>query len=460
MQYVNRSIGKTVNNLVRVRTYQFHVIAMDDKLIDEWIKNQTAKNRSCLKSSYKHFDCKKIAADYRPGGKYRNDLSFLFNLITYKFWPLIRIDQKKRRYTKNIKNKLEIKQKKRPIMYPAHRDSCVMSFYAFLLKGNYESMIKNTKLANCVLGYRKIPVNSRRSKNKSNINFANDLYDSLQYMNSHVVLCIDIKGFFDNINHAMLKDSMTPFSQNVPAKNLEIILKNVTKYRYVFAEDVKQLLGSRSWINPGLYNKVLRDTSLIHKNKKPYGIPQGTPISDILSNIYMYNFDKAVIAELESMEEFTLYRRYCDDILVAIPCRYANKIYNFLSNEIEKYKLKIGADKTEAFYINAKDKVLKDITREYVKDYRKNKVFIQYLGFYMNLDKIIIRSSTVEAHYRKIKNIEGTRRYIDGSINENHFDSYEKNSSKIIDNKSIRKQVSNIKKHTKKILRTNAKNKS
>lgn len=456
-QYDYRSIGKTVNNLVRARTYQFHVVFMDDKLIDEWLEFQTTKRKSCLNSAYRHFDSKNSLVNYRQNGRYRDDLSLSSNLSTYKFWPLLRVDQKKRRYTKNLQNELIIKQKKRPIMYASHRDSCVMSFYAFLLKRNYESAIKNTPLNNCILGYRRIPVTPQNNKNKSNIYFANDLYNSLHQMEDHVVLCIDIKGFFDNIDHALLKSSLAPFLNDIPMDNLRTIIKNVTKYRYIFAKDAEQLLGTKSWARPELYNKLIRDTNYIHKNKKSYGIPQGTPISDILSNIYLYDFDKSVISKLSSIEGHTLYKRYCDDILIIVPSRNAHAIYCFVSKIIKNYRLEIGTNKTEAFYINSRAKIFRDITREYVSNYKKNKEFIQYLGFYMNLDRIIIRSSTIENHYRKVKKIRGTRHNTKGDINKKHLDTYENDCSKIVTNESIQKQILNVKKHTKKILVNNQK---
>lgn len=428
---------------------------MNDQLIDEWIKNQETKEKSCIKSSYKHFDSKVSKSDYAIGGKYREDLYFSNKLNSLKFWPLIRIDQKKRRFLKNLEGELEINQKNRSIMYPAHRDSCIMSFYAFNLKKNYEHKLKHSTLDNCILGYRKIPITTKSKKNKSNINFAYDLFKSLQTLNGYTILCIDIKGFFDNINHSILHKAIKPFTKDLPKNNLQFIIKVVTKYRYVFYKDAEYIMGKNSWINPKKYNKFIRGTILEHKNNKSYGIPQGTPISDILSNIYLYNFDNSINDRLAKLSKPTIYKRYCDDILIAIPDEYAKKIYGFISDEIKKYRLKIGVNKTEAFHIEANKKIFTDITKKFVKKYNKNKEFLQYLGFYMNLDRIIIRSSTVEKHYRKIKKINGTRHNIDGSINKHPIDLYEKMSNKIIKRPSLQKQVSHIRKHSKKILRKN-----
>ncbi|MBQ3280063.1 hypothetical protein IJG92_00120 [Candidatus Saccharibacteria bacterium] len=432
---------------------------MNDQLIDEWLKNQDSKEKSCIKSSYKHFDSKVSKSDYAINGKYRKDLYFSNKLNSLKFWPLIRIDQKKRRYSKDLEGKLEIKQKNRSIMYPAHRDSCIMSFYAFVLRKNYEYKLKNSTLNDSILGYRKIPIAAKSKRNKSNINFANDLFKSLQTLNGYTVLCIDIKGFFDSINHSVLRKAIEPFSEDLPKNNLQFIIKIVTKYKYVFYKDVEYVMGKNSWINPKKYNRFIRNTVLEHKNNNAYGIPQGTPISDILSNIYLYDFDNSINNKLAKLPKPTIYKRYCDDILVAIPDEYAKEIYAFILNEIKKYKLEIGANKTEAFYIEANKKIFIDITKKFVKKYTKNKEFLQYLGFYMNLNKIIMRSPTVEKHYRKIKKINGTRHNVDGAINKNPLDTYEKISSKIINNLSIQKQVLHIRRHSKKILRESAINK-
>ena len=50
---------------------------------------------------------------------------------------------------------------------------------------------------------------------------------------------------------------------------------------------------------------------------KGIGIPQGSPLSPLLSNMYMANFDLAMQKWAESVGG--MYWRYCDDILVVAP---------------------------------------------------------------------------------------------------------------------------------------------
>src|SRR5262249_50102818 len=57
--------------------------------------------------------------------------------------------------------------------------------------------------------------------------------------------------------------------------------------------------------------------SLIEKHYKPYGIPQGAPISDLLANLYLLDFDNIVSGWVR--QEGGAYYRYSDDILILVP---------------------------------------------------------------------------------------------------------------------------------------------
>jgi len=50
---------------------------------------------------------------------------------------------------------------------------------------------------------------------------------------------------------------------------------------------------------------------------KTHGIPQGSPISDLLANMYLLNFDCAVRKILDALGGS--YLRYSDDILLVAP---------------------------------------------------------------------------------------------------------------------------------------------
>ncbi len=56
--------------------------------------------------------------------------------------------------------------------------------------------------------------------------------------------------------------------------------------------------------------------SLIKKNFKPYGIPQGAPISDLLANLYLLDFDILVASWINALGG--TYFRYSDDILIIV----------------------------------------------------------------------------------------------------------------------------------------------
>jgi hypothetical protein len=89
----------------------------------------------------------------------------------------------------------------------------------------------------------------------------------------------------------------------------------------------------------------------IEKNPKPVGIPQGTPISASLSNLYMTEFDAEMHAE--ATKRGALYQRYSDDILVACPPTRQNVLKALVEEKLEEHGLKLQASKTDIVTLHA-----------------------------------------------------------------------------------------------------------
>lgn len=137
---------------------------------------------------------------------------------------------------------------------------------------------------------------------------------SLEYINSghqHIV-DIDLKGFFDEVDHCLLLDLL---------------------YRRVKCPATIQLI--RRWLRAPIWvNDKL--------TKRRKGVPQGSPISPLLSNIILHELD----TEME--RQGLRFVRYADDF--SIYCRTksearekGNKIYLFLR---DKLKLPINREKS------------------------------------------------------------------------------------------------------------------
>jgi len=104
-------------------------------------------------------------------------------------------------------------------------DAIFLSFYASLLKKNYEDTIDGTSAYESVIGYRRIPLTKYR--NKSNIDFSKDVFEIIRTTNDSVLFCMDIKDFFGNIEHFNLYNSVMRFGKDIPEDNLRLIIKCV-----------------------------------------------------------------------------------------------------------------------------------------------------------------------------------------------------------------------------------------
>jgi len=273
--------------------------------------------------------------------------------------------------------------KKRELFYASHLDSLIFSYYAQLLSGYYETKIKELNLNEVVNAYRSVPVNPEKdnSSNKCNIDFANDVFKHvLNYKeNEFTVVAFDISSFFDNLNHKLLREiwadvmgvrklpndhfnvfkNITRFShvdivdifeefkdkiytrkKNKFGEPLEIKQKEVDCIRYLRNQDAIAFCTEKDFFK--LKGKLLqpsktkkqKDGSIVYRD---FGIPQGSPISSVLANIYLLHFDKTINKFIS--DNGGIYRRYSDDMVVVCPLNIKEKLSELVYKEIEKYKL-------------------------------------------------------------------------------------------------------------------------
>lgn len=335
---------------------------------------------------YLHFD--------PPVGKAKAEsiVSSPSKIGRHAFWPLIDYQIQSIKITKDESGKLTRKIKDRPIAYAAHLDSHIYAYYARLLERPYEEAIKQANIDSCVLAFRQL--------GKSNIEFARDAFQTISHAAPVGVVAVDISGFFDNLNHHILKQQWANLlDQRVLPEDHYAVFRSLTRYSKVNRDDLYKALGvskqnpkrDRTRVcDPGAFRSIVREGGLIKKNPHRFGIPQGTPISALLSNIYMFDFDREMNEIVSEAGGF--YYRYCDDMLFIIPEEFVAGVEKTVAKHIEKLKLSINPDKTE----------IRLFTRHSDGSVTANKP-LQYLGFLFDGRRIFIRSAAFARHSQRMK---------------------------------------------------------
>jgi hypothetical protein len=312
----------------------------------------------------------------------------------HSFYPFISFNvvSKKIKYDQ-ISDALTEKLKVRPIAYAAHLDSHIYSYYCQQLSDLYEKALVESGVDKNVLAFRKL--------SKGNIDFAKDVFCEIKKFGGCCVIASDIEKFFDKINHSVLKQQWCRLlgQERLPADHFAIF-KSLTKYAKVDKRALYKVLGL-SYRNPhgkgrrlrlcepNDFRTKVRGGKLIITNGFDYGIPQGSPISALLSNLYLLEFDKIMADAVNKVNG--KYFRYCDDIFIIIPGD-PDYFLNLASHVLkEDFKLEIHPTKTEKsrFYLNRGK-----LTCEKP---------IQYLGFIFDGERILIRSAALARFSEKMK---------------------------------------------------------
>lgn len=347
-------------------------------------------------------------------------------VAAHSFFPFIKFEKSWRRFAKNGE---ERKKKVRPIRYAARLDSYIFTMYRKILAGAYEKWLVDAKIADSIIAYRRV-VDPKTNKGKSNIDFTKEAFGEIRRMGNCYCFALDISSFFESLDHQYLKTVwMRLLEVNRLPPDHFAVYSAITRYAVVDKLDVYKRLGyfgpkSQKGISVvDGYLTAYKDMptqlcspeefrlkiaggdgqkSIIKVNRKPYGIPQGAPISDLLANVYLFDFDvwlKEFVINLNGS-----YFRYSDDIFVVIPIddNDPEKIEQEIRTKISSFGKKIKIKEEKSVVLKYQSKV--DGTQDY--ECIKGEGFgngVEYLGFRYDGCHVYLRDSTVSNLYRKVK---------------------------------------------------------
>ena len=398
------------------------------------------------------------------------------------FFPLIHSVIKERKFKKlpgvvksrghsyNAKGKFKKTAKLRPLHYATHIDSMIFGYYAELLLKLYEDELeKHEGLADCVTAYRKIELDGYADENdddendekkedeaigKSTIHFAHEAFEEIKKRSGGecVVLMFDIKSFFSELNHDKLKEAWCKLLNVIRLNPAHFNVFNAaTNFRYILRDDLRlnpHNHGKRSGFDEKKlasirkkygkeaffeseedFRNAVKDKAFqvykhpFVKNKIPVGIPQGLPISAVLANLYLLEFDKEVLRKV--VNEFGgFYRRYSDDILVICRPDQADETERFILNSILDSKVEISTEKTEKYLFKnfqvspQKNKLTSILLSKNSSAIGKP---LTYLGFEFYGDKTLIKSANLAKFYRRM--IYTVKRKANRAINIGQYSS-------------------------------------
>jgi hypothetical protein len=168
------------------------------------------------------------------------------------------------------------------------------------------------------------------------------------------------------------------------------VFRAVTRFRTIERSDLQKhsdfgsRLKDKSCRPIGTINDIKGAGIAIAENTNKFGIPQGTPISSALSNVYLLDFDATLLAFCTA--HGCLYQRYSDDILVICPLGKETDIIDAVEDSLKQHHIELAADKTDRQKFDMKDLGV-----------------FQYLGFNISPDGAVIRPSSLARQWRKFK---------------------------------------------------------
>lgn len=346
---------------------------------------------------YKHID-KRISFD-----KVKNYVLNPLCVARHSFLPFIHYDLVTKKYSKQLKSgetRGVLKEKRRSIYYAGHLDSYIYRYYSDMLNEKYDIWSVENNIDDMSVAYRK------NKQSQSNIHFAANAISKIFESKSSIVFVGDFENYFDTLDHFFLKKRlMSVLKVDQLTKDWYNVFKSVTKFGYLSKEKLEQEeTGAKGAYFHNL--QEFRDFRKVHKvqnNKKLFGIPQGSPISGVLANIYAIDFDIKMSSIAAQYNGF--YQRYSDDFILILPLKIGSwsKINDFkeiILNRIEELsninKIRIQKEKLEYRLFHQQEIIDVD-------QFKPSQ--IDYLGFTFNGIDVKIRERSIGKFYRDAKKL-------------------------------------------------------
>lgn len=393
---------------------------------------------------YPHIGLPITTKDYNWVKNYVNDPN---QISKHSFLPFIHKTILKRKFRANpssaTKNKsgkrYRIKQepKIRDTFFASHIDAMVFSKYNQIIAEAYEEHIKNKPFNDSIVAYRKIPIIKGKNGNKCNIDFAKTVFEYIldNKNNKLTVIVADIKSFFDNLDHSLLKKQWIKVLGNktLPPDHYNLY-KALTRIKYIESQQLFEAYNKTMIVSSGIPNsaskkeykrKALNYTRyfkeknavaycekdefiknnlglIISKNNKK-GIPQGSPISATLANIYMLDLDDKLFSATDKVNGF--YQRYSDDLIVICEQKYESFLLKEINDAInsDAVKLTIEPKKTKIYHFESIHGSFKGFAFDEKTKKANIKKPLEYLGFVFDGQKVLIKNSGFAKFYRSMK---------------------------------------------------------
>jgi hypothetical protein len=345
-------------------------------------------------------------------------------VATNPFFPFLRYIKSWRPYRPTGKLR-----KERPIRYASRRDAYIFARYRHLLALGYEAELERLGIQDCPIAYRKIPISGNGGPGKCNIDFAKDAFDRILAMGTCCVVALDISSYFENLDHARLRGLWCRMigADDLPADH-EAVFRATTNYAVVDRTKVYERLGFigmkekngrpvRGFLaafreiptqlcTPKEFRQKIAGgdaelPSLIEKNEKPHGVPQGAPISDVLANIYLIDFDQLMADYVR--RKGGCYFRYSDDILIILPGDAAAGLNarDFAMTQISNFGPEIQIKPQKTSVVAYTPGGAGELTFKLI-DGEQGRNGLEYLGFRFDGRRIYLRDSTLSGFYRKV----------------------------------------------------------
>lgn len=308
----------------------------------------------------------------------------------WQFLPLIVASVTTKKVRRDASG-FQVKKKTRPICYASHRDAALYAYYSEQLTKRYEALLTARGLGEAVTAFRS-------GAGRCNVHFALDAFTWIEAHRPCTALAYDISGFFDALDHQLLKKKWSEVlgGDALPADHYSIY-RSLTRHAKVeqvvlyalfgISRHAPKASGRKRICSPEQFRKLVVEGGYLKLNPDAKGIPQGTPISATLSNIYMLEFDERVANQVHAWGGF--YRRYCDDVLCVVPPHRAAAAKALIEALVTEIKLEVQKEKLEECAFGPPGTSIQKP--------------LQYLGLTFNGQKILLRSGSVGRFYSRLR---------------------------------------------------------